>query len=109
MADVARGRLLPSSSTPDVGERVEEIVSVANVVVKQILSAEQDVPADYLQQWDELVVVLAGAAVLEIDGEHCDLRAGEWALLPARIPHRLVSTSSETNWLVVHVYEPGLR
>ena len=54
-------------------------------------------------------MVLAGAAVIEIDGEHCDLRAGEWALLPARIPHRLVSTSSETNWLVVHVYEPGLR
>lgn len=106
MTGVARGRLLPPSSAPETGERVEGLVRVDNVVIEQILSGEQDEPTDYLQHWNEIVLVLAGSAVLEIDGERCELDAGEWALLPAQVPHRLVSTSPGTIWLAVHVYDP---
>lgn len=74
-----------------------------NVVVEQILSGELAGPVDFQQEHDEWVVVLAGVAVLEIDGEPVDLRPGDWVLLPAGTAHRLVRTEPGTNWLAVHV------
>lgn len=74
-----------------------------NLVVEQILSGVVE-PVDYVQDQDEWVVVLDGAAVLEVDGEHCDLARGDWMLLPAGTPHRLVSTRPGTNWLAVHLH-----
>ena len=47
--------------------------------------------------------MLAGAAVLDVDGERVELAAGDWVLLPARTPHRLVHTEPGTNWLTVKV------
>jgi cupin 2 domain-containing protein len=49
------------------------------------------------------VVVLEGAAVVEVDGERLDLAPGDWVLLPAGVPHSVVRTEIGTNWLAVHV------
>jgi mannose-6-phosphate isomerase-like protein (cupin superfamily) len=99
-----RGRLLDASAAPERGERVRELARVGNAVVEQILSGELERPVDYCQEQDELVVVLAGAAVLDVAGERVDLGAGEWMLLPAGTPHRLLHTEPGTNWLAVHVH-----
>ena len=40
-------------------------------------------------------------AVLEVDGVARDLSAGDWWLLPAGTPHRLVSAEPGTSWLAV--------
>ncbi len=103
-SEIVRGRLLEASDTPVAGERIEDVVGFRNVVVEQILSGEVEGPLDYLQEQDEWVVVLRGAAVLEVGAERVDLGSGDWVLLPANVPHRLVSVEPGTNWLGVHAH-----
>lgn len=105
MTGSLRGSLLDASSAPERGERVRELARVRNAVVEQILSGELERPVDYCQDQDELVVVLAGAAVLDVAGERVDLGPGDWLLLPAGTPHRLVRTEPGTSWLAVHVHD----
>ena len=74
------------------------------MVVEQILSGPDVAPAEYLQDQDEWITLLAGAAVLDVGGARVDLGAGDWVLLPAGVPHRLVEVEPGTNWLAVHVH-----
>ena len=101
------GTLLPPAAAPRVGERFECLLDLGNVAVEQILSGENDQPAAYSQDHDEWVVVLAGAAVLDVDGERRDLGPGDWAFLPAGVAHTVVRTSAGTSWLAVHVGPPA--
>ena len=39
--------------------------------------------------------------MLEVAGASLTLGPGEWVLLPAGVPHRLVATEAGTNWLTV--------
>jgi cupin 2 domain-containing protein len=89
---------------PAAGERIEEVLAFGNVVVEQILSGPDVAAEDYLQDQDEWITLLAGAAVLEVGGERVDLGPGDWVLLPAGVPHRLVEVQSGSNWLAVHVH-----
>jgi hypothetical protein len=88
---VAHGRLGDPADAPASGERTVELARVgatggtAGAVVEQILSGRLDGPVDYLEAVDELVVLLAGGAVLDVDGT----------------PHRLVETLAGTSWLTV--------
>lgn len=102
---VVRGRLQEPSDAPLHGEQVVELARVRNLVVEQILSGQVE-SVDYCQDQDEWVVLLHGAAVLEVQSERLDLVPGEWVLLPAGTPHRLVHTEPGTSWLAVHLY-PG--
>lgn len=45
--------------------------------LKQILSSEIDAPVDYDQDHDEWVLLLEGAAELEVDGESLFLSSGD--------------------------------
>lgn len=101
---VVRGRLFDPSAAPATGERIEDVVGFRNVMVEQILSGEVEGPLDYLQEQDEWVIVLSGAAVLEVGGQPVELGTGDWVLLPANVPHRLVSVERGTNWLGVHAH-----
>jgi len=94
-------RLDESDTAPAVGERTIALATASGFTVEQILSGTLAEPVEYLQDHDEWVVVLAGAAVLEVDGRRCELRTGDWLLLPAEIPHRLVTTDPATSWLAV--------
>ena len=73
-------------------------------MVEQILSGPDVAPEEYLQDQDEWITLLAGAAVLEVGEERVELGAGDWVLLPGGIPHRLVSVAPGSNWLAVHVH-----
>jgi cupin 2 domain-containing protein len=101
MDEQLRGRLRARTTAPTHGERSLPLASVAGVAVEQILSGRLDEPVDYLAEVDEWVVVLEGRATLEVAGELLELHAGDWVLLPARTPHRLVETEPGTNWLTV--------
>jgi cupin 2 domain-containing protein len=101
MTQVVRGRLLPSSDAPSVGERSEEVARLGGVVVEQILSGTLKAPLDYDQDHDEWVVVLSGEAVLEVSGARFDLVPGDWVLLRAHAVHRLIETVPGTNWLAL--------
>ena len=47
-----------------------------------------------------------GGAVLDVEGERIDLGPGDWVLLPAGTPHRLVETQPRTSWLTVTSPKP---
>jgi cupin 2 domain-containing protein len=104
MSEVVRGRLRPSSQAPESGESSEEPARLGSVVIEHILSGALASPVDYNQSHDEWVLVLEGAAVLEIDDERVDLTRGDWVLLPAHVPHRLIESRPGTSWLAVHYY-----
>ena len=103
VAPPIRGHLLERSDAPTTGELVGQLVRVGAVVIEQILSGELDEAVDYDQDHDEWVVLLAGAAELEVDGDRLSLEPGDWLLLPRGTPHRLVRTTRGANWLAVRV------
>jgi quercetin dioxygenase-like cupin family protein len=47
--------------------------------------------------------VLAGGAVLDVDGEALTMSEGDWVHLRAGVPHRVRATEPPTSWLAVHV------
>jgi cupin 2 domain-containing protein len=96
-----RGRLAGPDTAPERGELVTPLVAGTGFTVEQIISGRLESVAEYDQDHDEWVVVLAGAAVLEVDGVARDLQAGDWWLLPAGAPHRLLHTEPGTSWLAV--------
>jgi hypothetical protein len=105
---VRRGRLRLPSDAPAEGERADRLVGVGDrPVVEQILSGRVDCPIDYLGDRGEWVALLAGGAVLEVGGEQVDLGPGDWVVLPARVPHRLLRVEPGTSWLAVHFDGPA--
>lgn len=101
---IRRGRLLETSVAPTNGERFEVLAELRNTVIEQILSSAETNPTVYEQRQDEFVVVLAGAATLDVGGEMIELRPNDWVVLPAGVPHRVVRQDQGTNWLAVHVH-----
>ena len=97
------GSLLPPSAAPVAGERVEALLQHGDVVIEQILSGHDATAQAYLQDHDEWVVLLAGAAVIDVGGEQLELKPGDWAFLPARVPHMVLRTMAGTSWLAVHL------
>jgi cupin 2 domain-containing protein len=102
VAPIRRGTLLDGSSAPREGEHHSPLADLGGTVIEQIVSSRRTPPQDYLQGHDEWVVLLAGAATIDVDGESFVLRERDWLLLPARVPHRLVRTEQGTVWLAVH-------
>lgn len=51
-------------------------------------------------------MVLAGAAVLDVEGERLTLSPGEWLFLPSGVAHGVLRTEPGTSWLAVHL-DPG--
>ena len=98
---VERGRLAGGDAAPPDGEHTAVLARGAGFVVEQILSGTLAAPQEYHQDHDEWFVVLAGGAVLEVDGVEHELGVGDWWLLPAGTSHTLVRTEPRTSWLTV--------
>ena len=101
VAATQRGRLARRADAPPSGERTDRLAIADGFTVEQILSGELAAPQAYEQDHDEWVLLVEGAAVLEVDGTEHELDAGDWCLLPAGTPHRLVRTEPGTSWLAV--------
>jgi quercetin dioxygenase-like cupin family protein len=61
---------------------------------------------DHFHTYDEVIYVLEGEGVLEIDGEEAPLRAGTCVYLPARLVHCLANTG-ESEMRVLGVFRPA--
>ncbi len=118
-ADVLRrGRLRPPSDAPADGETTDRLVggdhpddddpdggddrTQTTAIVEQILSGRVGTPVDYLSSRSEWVTVLHGHATIDVGGETVDLTAGDWVVLPANAPHRLLEVAEGTSWLAFH-------
>jgi cupin 2 domain-containing protein len=97
--------LLSGLHAPETGEDFVELLRCRNVVIERIVSSDQPDPRLYDQPQDEWVVLLEGAASLEIAGQAVDLKAGDHVFIPAHTIHRVLSTSHRPRcvWLAVHI------
>ena len=92
-------------------ERIDELAASANVRIERIVSRAHASPDGfwYDQDWPEWVVVLAGSAGLQFEGEAepQTLARGDHVLIPAHRRHRVAWTDAgcDTIWLAVHFRE----
>ena len=99
--------VLPAVRTED--EIFDQLVNLPGVRIERIVSTGQITPEDdwYDQADDEWVVLLAGAAHLQIadEAEERKLDVGDWLFLPAHCRHRVSWTREKppTVWLAVHI------
>ncbi|MBY5982272.1 cupin domain-containing protein [Ferrimonas balearica] len=90
-------------------EWFDGLVQTPNARIERILSHGQVTPQGqwYDQAEDEFVVLIQGAAQLQIEGESQprQLMAGDWLLLPAHCRHRVVWTdpNQPSLWLALHL------
>ncbi len=80
-------------------EFVEILARANNVRVERIVSTGQASPSGfwYDQDEDEWVALLTGEAAIQYeDGAIQSLHPGDWILIPARVRHRIDSTSGES-------------
>lgn len=103
---------LPSGGLPDelFTTLAETAASSGTVRVERILSTGQASPEGfwYDQAWDEFVLVVQGAARLQVEGEgERPLGPGDWMMIPAHRRHRVAWTvpDAPTVWLAVHIGE----
>lgn len=107
-AAAAFGNLVEVLADASNTEQFSTLLQLDGVRIERIISKGQTTPAGqwYDQPWHEWVVVLSGAAQLEVVGEPGvrRLEAGQWCLLPAGCRHRVHWTDpeQETVWLAVH-------
>jgi cupin 2 domain-containing protein len=88
-------------------ELFQTLLEAGNVRIERIVSQGHASPAGfwYDQPQGEWVLVVSGAARLEIEGrEPVELRAGSYVNIPAHTRHRVEWTDPQqpTIWLAVH-------
>jgi cupin 2 domain-containing protein len=109
MPSVSPFSLFPSEPTDWTEEQIETMLDRPGVRIERILSKGHSTPEGqwYDQEDDEWVVLLKGAAQLEIEGQKDPiyLRPGEGVLLPAHCRHRVAWTDPEQTslWLALHL------
>ena len=100
-----RGRL--TDAVPPFGESFHPLADLGTTRVEHIVSSDTPDPGEQVQAWDEWVVMLRGAARLDLAGVEVALGAGDWLLIPAGTRHRVLSTQGGTHWIAVHGGVPG--
>lgn len=110
--DKMSAQVPPNLFTPVDPSPAEELVTALlerpGVRIERIVSAGQASPPGfwYDQDGDEWVLLLAGAARLEIEnGGVSELAPGDHLLLPAHCRHRVDWTdpARQTVWLAIHI------
>ena len=102
-AAVSGSTNLFSVETPTSGEKFDVLAQLGGTTIERIVSSATPATELYDQEQDEWVVLLRGAAELEIAGKRAQLRPGDQVSLPSRTPHRVLSTAAGSLWLAVHV------
>jgi quercetin dioxygenase-like cupin family protein len=93
---------LGADPAPESGEHFAVIATMGGLTIEEITSSADPDTARQVQDHDEWVVLLTGRAELQIDGSTRELHAGDWLLLPAGTPHRVLRTEPGSRWLAVH-------
>jgi len=86
---------------PENGERFTPLFESPGVRIEGIRSCLKTPGEWYDQEENEWVMLIRGEAMLEIAGEVLELHAGDHLLIPAHMPHRVLSTAQDTYWIGV--------
>jgi len=106
MAVHRTGNLFRDASAPVEGERFDTLLKRGPLQVERIVSSDRPDNTLYDQPQDEWVCLLRGSATLWVEGETVTLEAGDTLFLPAHVPHRVLTTSTDPAclWLAVHLH-----
>lgn len=108
MTAIASGNLLAEVPDKLDAEQTRSLGGDRRTRIERIVSTGQASPPGFWYDQDhaELVVVMAGAALVRIAGESAPrrLEAGDWIDIPAHCRHRVEWTdpASPTIWLAIH-------
>lgn len=93
-----------------IGEDFQALLELRNVRIERIVSSAEPEPVLYDQDQDEWVCLLQGSARLWIAGREVEMQAGDYHLIPAHTPHRVLFTQAAPPciWLAVHI-DPDTR
>jgi cupin 2 domain-containing protein len=106
--DINAGNLFESVPEGLKREQVIELLTAPNVVIERLVSTGQASPPGfwYDQEWNEWVILIAGAAGLLFAGEDTprEMKPGDYIHIPKHARHRLEWTDAgqPTIWLAVH-------
>lgn len=90
--------------TPTAGtETFDTLLAHENATIERIASNTLESGIWYDQHHDEWIMLLQGSAVIEYASGNTEaLKRGDCLLIPARLRHRVLTTSADTLWLAVH-------
>jgi len=89
---------------PKADEDFTTLLEHKNIKINRIVSSSNVKQVEYIQDEDEWLVLLEGEATLLMGNEEKVLTKGETLFIPAKIPHKVLNTSSGTVWLTVHIF-----
>jgi len=110
ISHAAQGSLGEGTPTLASGEIVNVLASSAGVRIERIVSHGHASPSGfwYDQEEDEFVLLVSGAARLEVEGEgEVVLAAGDWIDLPRHLRHRVTWTPPDRDTIWLAVYRGG--
>jgi len=100
--------LLSVPALQSADELLTDILVRPGCRIERIVSFGQTTPVDrpFLQEWDEWVVVLQGAARVMMNDQEFTLMPGEHLFIPAHVAHWVTFTEphSPTIWLAIHFH-----
>jgi cupin 2 domain-containing protein len=94
--------IFDNATSTTVSESFHPLFENEHVTIERIVSSGDQTPTQYLQDHDEWILLVRGEAEMTVNGERLSLQAGDTLLLPARVPHEVLSTSAAALWLAVH-------
>jgi cupin 2 domain-containing protein len=97
-----RGNLYDGEQ-PTQGELFKTLSKLRQIKIERILSSNRPDDTLYDQAHDEWVVLVRGTATLEVASETVELEEGDYLVLTAHTPHRVLAASAGALWLAVHV------
>jgi len=89
--------------SPDMGEKFDTLLDHKYIKIVRIVSSDSVEQKLYIQDEDEWIVVIEGSATLEIESKSVELHRGDTLLIPAKTPHKVIKTKSDTLWLTIHI------
>lgn len=101
------GNLKNDAAAPPSGERFDTLLRHRNLQVERIISSRDMAPTEYTQDQDEWVLLVEGAATLEVDGQIVPMKSGDHVFLPAHTPHMVLEASQGAMWLAIHLHPAG--
>lgn len=104
MKHISTTNLFNAQNPPAKGERFDTLLAHRNLVIERIVSSADIETVEYVQAQDEWVLLVQGAAVMDVAGSRTVLAAGDYLFLPAGTPHRVESCEPGTLWLAVHLH-----
>jgi len=90
--------------TPQNGETFTTLLEHKNIKINRIVSSNDVDQTPYIQEEDEWLVLLEGQATLLLNNEKKTLLKGDTLFIPAKTPHSILHTKSDTVWLTVHIF-----